>query len=257
MNMNSENGLKAQHHIEEDFHDAKTQKEHEARQAFFNGPINFGVSKLIESVGDYDGKRVLEFGCGSDGLAIYLGSRGAVADGFDISGECVRLGNERIKDYGIEDRVTLKKMSAEEMDYPPETFDIVIGNAVLHHCDLQMALNGIHRVLKKGGSGYFLEPLGHNIFLKIYRALTPGERTATEKPFEFSDFRFFEDTFSEFEHEEMFLFSLICYFWKIIIPNKKLFTWTFEKLIRLDTNLLKKMPFLRKHCWVVIFKFKK
>jgi ubiquinone/menaquinone biosynthesis C-methylase UbiE len=249
------NVLDKRHSIEEEFHDEKIKHGKEKKTTKL-GHANYAAEKLIEALGDYQNKRILEFGCGSDGIAIYLGKRGAIADGFDISGECVLQSERKIRELGLEDRVKIKKMSAEYLEYESNAFDVVLGNAVLHHCDLPLTLKGIRRVLKKGGSAYFLEPLNHNILLKIYRALTPGERSSTEKPLRFSDFPLFENIFEEFEHEEMFFLSLICFVFYAIIPNVKIFDRTFGLLNKIDVLLLKKLPFLKKYCWVVLLKFK-
>lgn len=257
MNQRLDEKIEERHRIEEEFHDARVTDNKEVKKHYNAGPSNYAVEKLIRSIGDYRGKRVLEFGCGSDGLAIYLGRRGAITDGFDISGESIRLANERVREYGIEKNVTLKKMSAEKLEYPDNTFDIVLGNAILHHCDLPTALSEIHRVLKDDSWAYFIEPLGHNIFLRIYRFFTPEDRSTTERPLLVTDFRVFQNTFSVFAHEEFFFLTLLSFFWHFVIPNQRLFEWSFNSLLKSDKVLLSILPFLKKYCWIVLLKFKK
>ncbi|NMC13440.1 MAG: class I SAM-dependent methyltransferase [Chloroflexi bacterium] len=243
--------------IEERFHDDKIKKQQPAQATYLSLPANYAIGKLVQALGDYRGKRILEFGCGVDGLAIYLGRRGAITDGFDISGNVIELARQRVKDYGLDGKVNLKKMSAESLEYPNDSFDIVVGNAILHHCDLSLALEGIWRVLREGGSAYFLEPLDHNFLLKVYRRLTPGERSITEKPLSFADFHHFRQRFAEFEHEEMYLLTLACFLWRFVIPNEYLYRQAFYKFLHLDSKLLRIIPYLNKYCWTTLLKFKK
>ena len=71
---------------------------------------------------------------------------------------------------------------AHHTDFPPEMFDYVFGNGILHHLELDQAYREIARVLKPGGKAYFMEPLlGHPIVQAI-RWATPGRRTVDEKP---------------------------------------------------------------------------
>jgi SAM-dependent methyltransferase len=74
-------------------------------------------------------------------------------------------------------------MAAEHLDYPEETFDLVVGQSILHHTDLDVTLAKIRGVLKRDGKAIFLEPLNQNIALKIFRAVTPWRRTKTERAF--------------------------------------------------------------------------
>jgi demethylmenaquinone methyltransferase/2-methoxy-6-polyprenyl-1,4-benzoquinol methylase len=48
-------------------------------------------------------------------------------------------------------------MPAEQLIYASGTFDVVIGNAILHHLELNTAIFEIKRVLKKGGRIIILE----------------------------------------------------------------------------------------------------
>jgi ubiquinone/menaquinone biosynthesis C-methylase UbiE len=59
---------------------------------------------------------------------------------------------------------------------------MVLGVSILHHTDPFGAGSEVSRVLKPGGRTLFIEPLAHNVFLRIFRWLTPSRRTPTEQP---------------------------------------------------------------------------
>jgi ubiquinone/menaquinone biosynthesis C-methylase UbiE len=73
-------------------------------------------------------------------------------------------------------------MDANRLQFPDESFDMVFGDAILHHLDFSRAVDEIHRVLKPEGRIVFTEPLGINPIGKIVRSLTPRARTRDEQP---------------------------------------------------------------------------
>jgi len=74
-------------------------------------------------------------------------------------------------------------MNAEQMAFADDTFDMVFGHSVLHHTDLRLTRGETYRILKTGGIGVFVEPLGHNPLVNLFRRLTPHWRTPAERPF--------------------------------------------------------------------------
>lgn len=245
----------------------KTEAEYHDKRVKENKPTTSGVygsgiqGKLIQRIRDLigvpSGKRILDFGCGPYGICIDLAEEGAKTDGFDISEEFIMQGNETIKKKGLQDKVSLKVMTAENLDYPDNTFDFVVGNSILHHVDLTLATQEISRVLKKGGRAIFLEPLNHNPLINLYRRLTPNIRTPTEKPLSFSDLNIFQHSFSEITHEEHYLLALASLLFWYLTKNKKIFHFFLNCFITLDNILLKLFPFLKKYCWIIIFDMKK
>jgi SAM-dependent methyltransferase len=70
-------------------------------------------------------------------------------------------------------------MNAHEMAFPDRFFDLVVGNGILHHLDLAVAMQEVDRILKPGAKALFQEPLGENPLLRLYRSIarihTPDE----------------------------------------------------------------------------------
>ena len=66
--------------------------------------------------------------------------------------------------------------------------------------------------LKRGGEGFFLESLGHNRLINLYRRSAPRFRTPDEHPLVISDFepatRYFGSVDAEFFHLTSFFASV-------------------------------------------------
>ncbi len=73
-------------------------------------------------------------------------------------------------------------MDAHKMEFESETFDVIVGTAILHHLDWLVAIHEIKRVLKTGGIAAFLEPLGNNPAGKFIRKITHKARSRDESP---------------------------------------------------------------------------
>jgi SAM-dependent methyltransferase len=84
-------------------------------------------------------------------------------------------------------------MNAEELAFPDGTFDAVCGTGILHHLNLEQAAAEIRRVLKPGGRAVFIEPLGHNPLINLFRRLTPKARTTDEHPLLMKDLHLLEE----------------------------------------------------------------
>lgn len=125
---------------------------------------------------------VLEYGCGKGSYAFFLAKYGVRVVGIDISEVGIRLAQERADCEGLKN-VKFLVMDAEEMEFENNSFDLVCGTGILHHLDLNKALKELVRVLKPEGKAIFVEPLGHNPIINLYRKLTPSLRTKDEHPF--------------------------------------------------------------------------
>jgi SAM-dependent methyltransferase len=136
------------------------------------------------------GKVVLDYGCGRGWLSMDLLRHGARVSGVDISPPYIEQANASAAAAGFApDRYTFQVMDAHALEFPDSTFDLVIGDGVLHHLQMDVALAELHRVVKPGCSVVFKEPLADNPLLKLYRWLTPNCRTADERPISGRDLR--------------------------------------------------------------------
>lgn len=127
-------------------------------------------------------RRVLEYGCATGSTAFHLAGLGAEVLGIDIADQAIALARDRARAEGLAGRCTFRVMDAEQLELPDASFDVVCGTGILHHLDLERAFAEIARVLTPEGTALFIEPLGHNPLLRLYRRLTPSLRTVDEHP---------------------------------------------------------------------------
>ncbi|MFH1924781.1 MAG: class I SAM-dependent methyltransferase [Planctomycetota bacterium] len=86
-----------------------------------------------------------------------LARLGYEVHGFDISPACIAVAQRLAEKYELADRVSFSVQTAENLEYASETFDIVVGTNILHHCDIAPAIGQCWRVLKRGGLALFRE----------------------------------------------------------------------------------------------------
>lgn len=140
------------------------------------------------------GADILEYGCAYGDNALRLAPSARSATGIDISDVAIEKGRQRAQQKGL-DNVRLEAMNAEAMTFPDDSFDLVFGSGIIHHLDIDRAFAEIARVLRPGGRAVFVEPLGLNPAIELYRRLTPSARTPDEHPLLRGDFRRFEAAF--------------------------------------------------------------
>ena len=131
------------------------------------------------------GRRVLEYGCGTGGIAFAAAEVAAHVQAIDISPVAVEAVRDEAARRGV--AVTADVMDAEALDLPDASFDLVCGTGILHHLDLAASMREIRRVLTPTGRAIFLEPLGHNPVINLFRAATPRARTRDEHPLRVAD----------------------------------------------------------------------
>jgi len=208
---------------------------------------NYAIGQLA----DLKGKKLLVYGCGVNlKRAVEFINQGAMVYMIDISPRSIELVLKKVKDLSIGDRVFPAVMDCEDLKFTEGEFDAVYGRAILHHLTLEKAMSEIHRVLKEGGIGVFIEPLGINPLINLYRRLTPKRRSPYERPFISKDLKFVENLgFSNFKHQEFTLFCNAGIFLSRFLKVRKRAAITYKNLRRLDEFVLTRFPFLRKFCW--------
>lgn len=100
------------------------------------------------------GQRILEVGCGHGLFTERLIHLEAKVYPFDLCFPLISAANKRKGNH----RVHYNVASAHLLPFKTNSMDYVVGNAILHHLNVQTALNECFRVLKSGGSILFFEP---------------------------------------------------------------------------------------------------
>lgn len=100
--------------------------------------------------GGWEGKRVLDVGCGGGYTAEFLAQRGAVMSGLDPSGKLIAVADRHARQTGkdIDYRIGV----SERLPFDDAEFDIVTCVDVLEHVESPaQAVSEVRRVLKPGG----------------------------------------------------------------------------------------------------------
>ncbi|MFA5515345.1 MAG: class I SAM-dependent methyltransferase [Desulfuromonadales bacterium] len=241
--------LQLRHQAEEAFHDRKYAENENEPAHYRLGPTLRVFLRLKERLGDIRDRNVLEYGCGSGWVTADLAALGAKVDAFDISREAVANTKVYLAERGLNACCNIRKMSAEQCDYPDNRFDVVVGFAILHHLDLEKALAELHRMLKPGGVALFAEPLGSNPLLNLYRQLTPQYRTPDERPLVLREFAGQARMFGDFRHEEFYLTAMA----PLLLGMRK----GFDLCSRLDRAILRRFPEAGRWAWYSLLELRK
>ena len=154
------------------------------------------VNEMLKKIGDSNGAKVLELGCGTGIFTEQLAMRNINITALDISLDL--LGSAKNK-QGVS---KILAADAESLPFRAGSFDFVVGVSILHHLDIGKSLREIRRVLKPGGKVILSEPnmanpqifLQKNIgWLKKLTGDTPSEtafyRWKTKRDLQKNEFR--------------------------------------------------------------------
>ncbi len=195
------------------------------------------------------GKTVCEVGCGYGVLSAYFAQLGARVFGFDVAETNVMVAERTARVNGVSNQVFLQVMQGECLAFADHTFDLVFGNAVLHHLDIAVSTREIYRILKPGGVAIFREPLGENRLLEWARGCSwrSLRHTADERSLLYSDGAVLRTVFPQVRVRECELLTVIhALFRKVegMIAIRR-GVHALQRLERLDQTILEHLPWTR------------
>jgi len=259
---------------EEVFHD-KLAKSYDLSkidvEKYFERQTSIEYRYVLTQMGELKGKRVLDLGCGFGELSIFFALKKAKVTAVDISKNMLKVVDLLAKKYKVKNRVKTVKSPAEKLPFRSNSFDLVYGGNVLHHVDIPQAGAEVHRVLKKNGKAFFIEPLGYNPLINIYRMLSKDVHTKMETPFVFGDVKTLGKKFRKWTHVELQLFTTLIFvwfflaerqdprkvrYWRKFIEEGEKYEKAFNFLHSID-KLVLRLPVLRALCWNTIIKLEK
>ena len=180
-------------------------------------------------------------------VRLLLAQHGAVVTGIDLSPVAIEQAAERAEREGVSGLCEFRLMDAERLEFPESSFDLVCGSGILHHLDLSPALSEVARVLRPGGHAVFVEPLGHNPAINLYRRRTPELRTEDEHPLLMSDLELARAYFGRVEARHFHLLTLLA----VPFRRTRAFGAALGVLAAADRALFR-LSIARKHAWTVV-----
>ncbi|MEL6930511.1 MAG: class I SAM-dependent methyltransferase [Cyanobacteria bacterium J06600_6] len=236
---------------EQEFHDRRFAEDTERQQKvgkFYQITKSIKQAKEKMLLDSSKGAKVIEYGCGTGSYAFDLAQQGAeLVTGIDISSVAIEKARTVAIERGVEQNTSFEVMNAENLEFAPDSYDLICGSGILHHLDLDLAMDSIVKVLAADGKAVFLEPLGHNFLINLYRRLTPSIRSEDEHPLLAKDLANFKQRFHQVNIQYFYLTSLGASF----LVGKPGFNLVLKSLELLDSALLK-IPGIKRQAWMVL-----
>jgi SAM-dependent methyltransferase len=208
---------------------------------YLNPPLDsvFPLEYAFALLGNIDGLTVLDFGCGKGENSLLLARRGAHVIGVDISISLIDLARQRLEMHGFSCAADFVVGSAHDLPLATESVDLVVGIAVLHHLNLELAAREVFRVLKNGGRAIFQEPVRDSRMLRAVRKVIPYRSpniSPFERPLTSPELRLFA---SRFHTDSIRAFSLpFVNVAHAVAPLRQ----HIDKAYRLDGAVLRRIP---------------
>lgn len=201
-------------------------------------------------LGDLAGTELLDFGCGMGEESIYFAKLGARVTAIDISEVGIATLRRRAARHRLDIRAL--EMRADPTSFANDSFDRIHGLGILHHIGIERGLQEVARLLRPGGTGVFLEPMGdsptveavkawlmkYGRFLADFDRVTDHECTLT--------WRDVERAVRPFRNSALYPYHLL-YRGKRFVPGRAL-----DAVRRFDTSLLTLVPALRRFAGAVV-----
>jgi len=244
---------------EQTFHNKLVKKPTKERFTPYDDQLLGPLEKEADDfLGDLKGKELLFYGCGIDwSTANKFYISGCPVTMIDISDESIEILQRKIQEMHQEGGIVPLQMDCEELQFESARFDLVFGRAILHHLDMEKALKEIRRVLKPGGKAVFIEPLGLNPFINLYRKLTPHLRTPFEHPLVKEDFVISKKIFDDVTYKEFTFLTFFGIGLNFLCAKFGLQPFSLKKFQEIDLSLLKRFPFLGMYYWNVVLCLRK
>ena len=138
---------------------------------FLNHFLSMGIDiywrkKLVKRLTKQAPKNILDVATGTGDLAIaMLKATPDKITGIDISNGMLEIGRKKIKEKGLEDKITLQQADSENLPFEDNNFDAVcVSFGARNFENLEKGLSEMFRVLKPGGKLYILEFSQPDIF---------------------------------------------------------------------------------------------
>ncbi len=131
----------------------------------FGAVFDRGRQAAIEAA-ERAGSRILEVGVGT-GISLPDYSRKSRIFGVDISEPMLRKARERVHELGLTNVEGLAVMDAQHLDFPDDSFDVVVAQYVITAVpDPEATLDEFIRVLRPGGEIVLLSRVGAEVGLR-------------------------------------------------------------------------------------------
>lgn len=227
---------------EQNFHNNLYQHDTRKELLKYYKYIKHGSDKFYQLISEKClNKDMLELGCGIKPLAPKFAQKANKITAIDISDIAIK----NVGNANRQKNIRYLVMNANKLDFSNNEFDIIFGCGILHHLRIKSVLSNIKRIIKPDGKIFFLEPMGMNPAINLFRKFTPQYRTKSEHPLTVKDLEIIKSKFNETKYHYYYFLTLL----PIVFGNNQKLINVFYKI---DSLLFKIFPPLRLLSWVVV-----
>lgn len=214
--------------------------------------------KLYDLLSDVEGLDVLEVGCGTGELAVYMSKRGANVTATDLSGNAIERTRELAEVNQVKETMALHQVDALNLGKLGKKFDLIVGKFILHHVEpFDEFVDVIYGLLKEDGRVVFMENSSRNPVLKfarnnlVGRFGIPKHGDFDEYPLEPAEVELMARRFekSKQKYPEFVFFGLLNTYlfrgWELLSPVMAMTEW-------IDRTVYKLAPAVRKYSYYQI-----
>ena len=188
---------------------------------------------------------LLDYGCGiGNSLEKVISFKPDKITGIDISEVSIEKAKKIPK---MNTNIELFVDNCEKTKFDANTFDLVYGTGILHHLNIDMCLKEINRILKPRGKLLFVEPLGTNPLINLYRKLTPNSRSIDEHPLVNNDFELIKKYFKKIKIKHYGFLTLVFFPFYTTPKNSIIFN-----ILKNIDQLIFKINIFKKLAWSVL-----
>lgn len=110
------------------------------------------ISRIPEELKKIGARKVLDLGCGSGWLSVYLARQGFEVLGVDVSEQAINLA----KTWALQEdlKIGFDVADAAQLNYEDGSFDAIVANSIFEHFPLEQAralADKVFSLLKEGG----------------------------------------------------------------------------------------------------------
>jgi ubiquinone/menaquinone biosynthesis C-methylase UbiE len=141
-------------------HDLEIATQPVGTAGFFQELTEYRFDKLrylprVVDFSAYQGKRLLEVGCGVGTDLVRFARAGAIVTGVDLAEVSIDLARKNVAQDGL--TADLQVMNAEDLEFEDSSFDVAYAHGVLQYtADAQKMIKELHRVLRHGGEAILM-----------------------------------------------------------------------------------------------------
>lgn len=135
------------------------------------------IRAAVIKLGTLKGLRILDLGCGHGMASVLFARQGALVTSLDVSTGYLAETKNRASANGLQ--LNILAACAELLPFADNSFDLVWGNAILHHLNLDFASSEILRVLVPKGKAIFCEPISFSVltrWIRVFMALSSRKK---------------------------------------------------------------------------------